>query len=150
MCMSCGCGNPNDDHGDSRNITLNDIDQAAIAAGTTRDRILQNMMGGNQNGQQNMPADSQNQPAGSNSSSANNDEASRKSGSAQSQYAQTPVMQTGYSQQQQQQQGQVLQGGDEQIPGQTVQTPGTESGTAWGQGEDQTNYQPPDRETPSH
>ena len=24
MCVSCGCGSPNDDHGDSRNITLND------------------------------------------------------------------------------------------------------------------------------
>jgi|SRR5690348_13248716 len=46
MCVSCGCGRPNDDHGDSRNITLNDLDQAAIAAGTTRDKVLQNMMGG--------------------------------------------------------------------------------------------------------
>ena len=46
MCVSCGCGHPNDDHGDSRNITLHDLDQAAIAAGTTRDKVLQNMMGG--------------------------------------------------------------------------------------------------------
>ena len=46
MCVSCGCGRPNDDHGDSRNITLNDLDQAAIAAGTTRDKVLQNIMGG--------------------------------------------------------------------------------------------------------
>ena len=46
MCVSCGCGRPNDDHGDSRNITLNDLDQAAIAAHTTRDKVLQNMMGG--------------------------------------------------------------------------------------------------------
>lgn len=49
MCVSCGCGSPNDDHGDSRNITLNDLDQAAIAAGTTRDKVLQNMMGGSAN-----------------------------------------------------------------------------------------------------
>ena len=49
MCVSCGCGRPNDDHGDTRNITLNDIDQAAIAAGTTRDKVLQNMMGGSSN-----------------------------------------------------------------------------------------------------
>ena len=49
MCVSCGCGSPNDDHGDSRNITLNDLDQAAIAAGTTRDKVLQNMMGGSGN-----------------------------------------------------------------------------------------------------
>ena len=46
MCLSCGCGQPNDDHGDSRNITLNDIDQAAKAAGTTRDKVLQNITGG--------------------------------------------------------------------------------------------------------
>lgn len=54
MCVSCGCGRPNDDHGDSRNITLNDLDQAAIAAGTTRDKVLENIMGGsgNSNNQQ--------------------------------------------------------------------------------------------------
>lgn len=49
MCMSCGCGRPNDDHGDSRNITLNDLDQAAEAAGTTRDKVLQNMVSGASN-----------------------------------------------------------------------------------------------------
>ncbi len=49
MCVSCGCGSPNDDHGDSRNITLDDLDQAAVAAGTTRDKVLQNMMGGSGN-----------------------------------------------------------------------------------------------------
>lgn len=148
MCMSCGCGSPNEDHGDSRNITLNVIDQAAIAAGTTRDRVLQNMMGDNQGGQQNTPADSQNQQDGSNQSQVNNP--SQQYGPAQSQNDQTPNMQTGYSQQQQQQPGQVLDGGDKKIPGQTVQTPGTQTGGAWGQGEDQINYQPPDRETPSH
>lgn len=45
MCISCGCGKPNDDHGDSRNITLDDLNQAAAAAGTTRDRVLQNIQG---------------------------------------------------------------------------------------------------------
>lgn len=49
MCVSCGCGSPNDDHGDNRNITLNDLDKAAVAAGTTRDKVLQNMMGGASN-----------------------------------------------------------------------------------------------------
>ncbi len=148
MCMSCGCGRPNDDHGDLRNITLNAIDQAAIAAGTTRDRVLQNMMGDGQDSQQNTPADLQNQQNGSSQSQVNN--SSQQYSTAQTQNDQKPGMQTGYSQQQQQQQGQVLEGGDKKIPGQTVQTPGTESGTAWGQGEDQANYQPPDRETPSH
>ncbi len=32
MCMSCGCGQVNDDHGDQRNITLNDMRSAAQAA----------------------------------------------------------------------------------------------------------------------
>ncbi len=44
MCISCGCGSPNDKHGDQRNITMNDLDQAAKAAGTTRDRVVQNIM----------------------------------------------------------------------------------------------------------
>lgn len=143
MCMSCGCGSPNDDHGDSRNLTLNDIDQAAMAAGTTRDRVLQNIMG---SGQQNMSNGSQNQQ--NNSDQSQTSDPSQRFRSAESQYDQ-PVMQTGYGQQQQQQ-GNVLDGDDEQVPGQKVQTPGTESGTAWSQGQDQTNYQPPDRETPSH
>lgn len=43
MCISCGCGKPNDDHGDPRNITLQDIDAAAQSAGTTRDKILENI-----------------------------------------------------------------------------------------------------------
>ena len=79
MCISCGCGTPNDDHGDTRNITLQDLDQAAQAAGTTRDRVLQNIMQSNQQGsssqrqgqqssdnqsqaQQNKDAQAQNQP----------------------------------------------------------------------------------------
>lgn len=32
MCVSCGCGQLNDDHGDQRNITLNDLRSAAQAA----------------------------------------------------------------------------------------------------------------------
>lgn len=43
MCMSCGCGSPNDDRGDSRNITLNDLDQAAQAAGTSVGQVVQNI-----------------------------------------------------------------------------------------------------------
>jgi len=44
MCVSCGCGNPNDNRGDSRNITMNDIDLAAQAAGTSREQVAQNIM----------------------------------------------------------------------------------------------------------
>src|SRR2546423_15605300 len=50
MCISCGCGKPDDDHGDARNITMKDLDQAAQAAGTTRDSVLQNIMQGSQPG----------------------------------------------------------------------------------------------------
>ena len=50
MCISCGCGNLNDDQGDPRNITMDDLNQAAQAAGTTRDRVLQNIMSGSQGG----------------------------------------------------------------------------------------------------
>lgn len=147
MCISCGCGDPNDDHGDSRNLTLNDIDQAAMAAGTTRDKVLQNIMGSGGQNSQSMSNGSQNPQ--NNSDQAQVNDPSQRFRSAESQYDQT-VMQTGYSQQQQQQQGKILEGDDERIPGQKVQTPGTQSGGAWSQGEDQTNYQPPDRETPSH
>src|SRR5258708_13565799 len=48
MCLSCGCGKANDDHGDSRNITMRNIDQAAEAAGTTRERVVQNISQGGQ------------------------------------------------------------------------------------------------------
>ncbi len=43
MCLSCGCGKFNDEHGDSRNITLADIDQAAEAAHTTREQVVRNI-----------------------------------------------------------------------------------------------------------
>jgi hypothetical protein len=48
MCVSCGCGSPNDKHGDQRNITMNDLDQAAKAAGTTRDRVVENIVSSSQ------------------------------------------------------------------------------------------------------
>ncbi len=47
MCLSCGCGKPDDDHGDARNITLQDVDEAAQAAGTTRARVFENIVQAN-------------------------------------------------------------------------------------------------------
>lgn len=44
MCLTCGCGKPNDDHGDGRNITMEDLNQAAMAAGTTRDNVIENVI----------------------------------------------------------------------------------------------------------
>jgi hypothetical protein len=29
MCMNCGCGQPNDDHGNAANITADDLQEAA-------------------------------------------------------------------------------------------------------------------------
>jgi len=31
MCVSCGCGKPNEQHGDPRNITMDQIQKAAQA-----------------------------------------------------------------------------------------------------------------------
>jgi hypothetical protein len=58
MCLSCGCGKPDDNHGDVRNITqqdinqrdisLQDLDAAAEAAGTTREKVIENINSGTQ------------------------------------------------------------------------------------------------------
>ena len=117
MCISCGCGNPNDDHGDPRNITMDDLNQAAQAAGTTRDRVLQNIMGGSQGG------------------SASGGQGRQQSGYDQSQNQQ------GSSNQSQSQQNNYGQTHDQ--PGTTVPTPGQEGGTAWRQDLEDVNYQPP-------
>ena len=44
MCASCGCGEPNEQHGDSRHITLDQIQQAATAAEMSPLQVAQNMM----------------------------------------------------------------------------------------------------------
>jgi len=43
MCASCGCGKPNDDHGNSANITLEDIERAATAAGIPASQAADNI-----------------------------------------------------------------------------------------------------------
>ena len=43
MCMSCGCGSPNDTKGDSRNITQDDLNNAAQAANITPEQAAQNI-----------------------------------------------------------------------------------------------------------
>lgn len=43
MCVSCGCGQPNNNHGDQRNITQNDINNAAQAAGISPNQVAQNI-----------------------------------------------------------------------------------------------------------
>jgi hypothetical protein len=44
VCMSCGCGAPNDNHGDKENITLADLDRAAQAANISRSEAAGNIM----------------------------------------------------------------------------------------------------------
>ena len=34
MCLSCGCSQPNESHGNEDHITMNDLERAADAAGT--------------------------------------------------------------------------------------------------------------------
>lgn len=57
MCLSCGCGKPNEDYGDKRHITMKDLDQAAQAAEATREQVVQNIV--------NTVAQAQGQPSSS-------------------------------------------------------------------------------------
>ncbi len=43
MCASCGCGKPNDQHGDNRHITLKAVQDAASAADITPDEVVKNL-----------------------------------------------------------------------------------------------------------
>lgn len=43
MCASCGCGIPDDDRGDERNITMADLEDAADAAGISIEEIVDNI-----------------------------------------------------------------------------------------------------------
>ncbi len=43
MCASCGCGKLNDDHGDDRHLTLDDLEQAAEAADLNLSEVAQNI-----------------------------------------------------------------------------------------------------------
>ena len=43
MCVSCNCGEPNNDHGDSRNITMRQVEQAASAMGKSPKDVASNI-----------------------------------------------------------------------------------------------------------
>lgn len=43
MCVSCGCGQLNENHGDNRNITLGQIEQAASAANISVEEVCENI-----------------------------------------------------------------------------------------------------------
>ena len=44
MCASCGCGEPNDTHGDARHITVEQVKAAAEAAKITPQEAAKNLM----------------------------------------------------------------------------------------------------------
>jgi hypothetical protein len=46
MCLDCGCGKPNDDHGDPRHITLDRLNQAAQASGIPAHEAVKNIQEG--------------------------------------------------------------------------------------------------------
>ena len=46
MCLSCGCGEPNEDHGDPRHITLGKLEEAAQAGDITPEQAAQNIVEG--------------------------------------------------------------------------------------------------------
>lgn len=43
MCASCGCGAPDENHGDPSNLTMSDIQKAAIAANITPQQVAENI-----------------------------------------------------------------------------------------------------------
>jgi hypothetical protein len=43
MCITCGCDSPEDDHGEPRNLTLEDFRQAADAAEVDLNQLLENI-----------------------------------------------------------------------------------------------------------
>ncbi len=43
MCITCGCDEPEDNHGDPRHITLSQLRQAAEAAEVDMNQLLRNI-----------------------------------------------------------------------------------------------------------
>jgi hypothetical protein len=46
MCLDCGCGEPNESHGDDRHITMKQIQDAAKASEISPQEAAQNIMNG--------------------------------------------------------------------------------------------------------
>ena len=43
MCVSCGCGEIQDNHGDPRHLTIEDLEDSAEAANLTVEQVVQNI-----------------------------------------------------------------------------------------------------------
>jgi hypothetical protein len=46
MCLDCGCGEPNERHGDDRHITMDDVKAAADASEISVDEAARNIADG--------------------------------------------------------------------------------------------------------
>lgn len=46
MCLDCGCGQPNETHGDERHITMHQLEAAAEASGVSPMQAAQNIVEG--------------------------------------------------------------------------------------------------------
>jgi hypothetical protein len=46
MCLDCGCGEPNERHGDDRHITMDDVKGAAEASEISVDEAARNIADG--------------------------------------------------------------------------------------------------------
>ncbi len=51
MCLSCGCGEPDDNHGDNRHITLEELQAAAEAAEISVNEAANNIVASLQAGE---------------------------------------------------------------------------------------------------
>ena len=51
MCLDCGCGEPNERHGDDRHITMDDVKAAADASEISVDEAARNIADGVQQAQ---------------------------------------------------------------------------------------------------
>jgi hypothetical protein len=52
MCLDCGCGEPNERHGDDRHITMDDVRAAAEASEISVEEAARNMTDGLRQAQQ--------------------------------------------------------------------------------------------------
>jgi hypothetical protein len=52
MCLDCGCGEPNNRHGDDRHITMDDVKAAAEASEVSVDEAARNINDGMRQAQQ--------------------------------------------------------------------------------------------------
>jgi hypothetical protein len=46
MCLSCGCGQPNEDHGNKDHLTMTDLEKAAVAGNITTEEAAKNIQEG--------------------------------------------------------------------------------------------------------